>query len=521
MRASLPLSRSALAGIDDPGRLPEAQREAVRPTPTPGFTREVERPNVLLVTVDDLATIDMPYLPRVRRLMERGGVAFADALAPTPLCAPSRASLLSGQYAHNHGVRTVSGRDGGYSAFSHADTLATALQEAGYDTLFTGKFINRYGEDGTAHDVPEGWTDWRATVDPSTYRFFGPRMNVNGVVARSKGYTTDVMTAHAQEMIGADRGGRPWFAWVNYVAPHVGFPGGKDDPKRLFPGTPAGELKTTVPDPKDRGRYRRVPLPLFPSSFPEGDPAVPSYAPANANRFDALQKRALNIVYQRRIEAARGLDRAMAKLFRTLRRTGQLDRTLVVFHSDNGYAIGPHNMNGKRFHYDESLRVPLYMRGPGLPRGVVVPTAVTVPDLTATIFAATGVRPPRPLDGVDVLPWIGAPPQVRVVPIEAWIGRGEVRRARRVYRGVRIGTWTYVEYRRGGVELYDRGRDPYEMHNLADDPAYADVRATLSTLTARYRNSGGETAPHQLYAADRLAELAGTPPAAAAVSTGP
>ncbi|WGX95503.1 sulfatase [Nocardioides sp. L-11A] len=504
LRASLALSDWALTGLDDPATVPAPRRPALTPTPTPAFTRTVERPNVLLVTVDDLATIDMPYLPRVRRLMERGGVAFADALAPTPLCAPSRASLLSGQYAHNHGARTVSGLQGGYSAFSHHDTLATALQGAGYDTLFTGKFINGYGENGTAHEVPEGWTDWRATVDPSTYRFFGPRMNVNGVVGRSKGYTTDVMTAHAQEMISADRDGRPWFAWVNYVAPHVGFPGGKDDPKRLFPGTPAGELKTTVPAPKDRGRYRKVPLPLVPSSFPDGDPTVPAHAPANAHRFDALQKRALNIVYQRRIEAARGLDRAMAKLFRTLRRTGQLDRTLVVFHSDNGYAIGPHNMNGKRFHYDESLRVPLYMRGPGLPRGVVVPTAVTVPDLTATILAATGVTPPRPLDGVDVLPWIGAPPQVRVVPISAWMGRGEERRARRVYSGVRVGTWTYVEYRRGGAELYDRSRDPYEIQNLADDPAHAPVRAALASLNARYRASGGASAPNQLYAAEQL-----------------
>jgi arylsulfatase A-like enzyme len=506
LRSSVSVSAPALVGIDDPEKIPTAHRDALRPTPTPPFARPVQRPNVLVVTVDDLATIDMPYLPRVRRLMERGGVAFSDALAPTPLCAPSRASLISGQYAHNHGTLSITGPSGGYAAFSHQDTIATALQAAGYDTLFTGKYINGYGKNGTEHDVPPGWTDWRATVDPSTYNFFNPKMNLNGVVAKSKGYTTDVMTKHAQEMIGAERGDRPWFAWVNYVAPHVGGPAGPGDPKKLYPGTPAGRFETTVPDPKDRGYYRRVPLPLVPSSFPDGDPAVPPHAPANVRRFDALQKRALETVYQRRIEAARGLDRAMGRLFRTLRRTGQLDRTLIVFHSDNGYAIGPHNMNGKRFHYDESLRVPLYMRGPGLPRGVVVSTAVTVPDLAATIFAATGVEPPRPLDGVDVLPWIDAPAQVRVVPIAAWAAE----RARQQYRGVRVGPWTYVEYGRGGAELYERNHDPYEMHNLADLPAYAEVRSALSSLTERYRDCAGDTCPRDLYDATRLAEPIGS-----------
>ncbi len=485
----LPVSGPSVVGIDD-----------LEASPTPAYDFPVERPNVLVVTVDDLASVDMPYLPRVRRLMEKGGVAFSDALAPTPLCAPSRASLLSGQYAQNHGVLSITGPSGGYAAFTDQDTIATAHQAAGYDTLFTGKYINGYGKNGTEQDLPAGWTDWRATIDPSTYNFINPKMNCNGVIARAQGYTTDVMTAHAQEMISADRGGRPWFAWVNFVAPHTGGPAGPGDPKLLYRDTTAA-FETTVPHPRDRNYFRKVPLPLLPSSFPDGDALVPAHAPANAKRFDALQKRALDIVYQRRIEAARGLDRAMAKLIRTLRKTKQLDRTLIVFHSDNGYAIGPHNMNGKRFHYDESLRVPLYLRGPGLPQGVVVPTAVTIPDVVATIFAATGVEPPRPLDGVDLLPWISAPAQVRVVPIASWAAD----QARWQYRGVRLGPWTYVEYRRGGAELYNRDSDPYEVQNLADDPAYADVSATLSTLTERYRACAGATAPKDFYAAAPLA----------------
>ncbi len=504
--ATLAVSALAVVGLDDPAQLPALVRAGLEPTPTPAFSLPVERPNVLMVTVDDLAVADMAYLPRVRRLLQKRGVTFADAQAPTPICVPARGSLLTGQYAHNHGALTISGPNGGYSAFDDRDTIATALQGAGYDTLFTGKYLNGYGRNGTELDVPAGWTDWRATIDPSSYRFFRPRMNINSRLVRSKGYTTDVMTRQARRMIGKVRAGRPWFAWVNYVAPHVGGPAGEGDPKRVYAGTRAGRLKTTVPAREDRGRYRKVPLPLTPSSFPDGDTSVPDQAPANSKHYDALEKTALTTVYQRRIEAARSLDRAVDSLIRFLREKDQLDRTLVIFTSDNGFAIGPHNLNGKLYHYDESVRIPVYLRGPGLPRGVSVPTAVTNPDLAATILAATGVDPPRPLDGVDILPWIGAPAQVRVVPIEAWF----IRTTRQMYQGVRVGAWTYVAYRRGSEELYDRTRDPYEIHNLADDPAYADVRAALSSLTERYRDCRGDTCPHEMYAAARVADLVGT-----------
>lgn len=503
--ATLAVSALAIVGLDDPTRLPAPVRAELEPTPTPAFSIPVKRPNVLMVTVDDLAVADMPYLPRVRRLMQKGGVTFADALAPSPICVPARASLLTGQYAHNHGAVNISGPDGGYPAFAGQDTIATALQGAGYDTLFTGKYLNGYGRDGKL-DIPPGWTDWRATVDPSSYRFFSPRLDINSRLVRSKGYTTDVMTRQARRMIGNERDGRPWFAWVNYVAPHVGGPVGEGDPKRVYAGTRAGRLKTTVPAREDRGRYRKVSLPLAPSSFPDGDASVPAQAPANSRRFGARERTALTTVYQRRIEAARGLDRAMDSLFGFLRQNGQLDRTLVIFSSDNGYAIGPHNLNGKLMHYDESVRIPVYMRGPGLPRGVSVPTAITNPDLAATILAAAGVDSPRPLDGVDILPWIGAPAQVRVVPIEAW----GLRTRRQIYQGVRVGAWTYVAYRDGSAELYDRTRDPYEIHNLADDPAYADVRAGLSSLTERYRHCRGETCPHEMYPAARVADLVGS-----------
>jgi arylsulfatase A-like enzyme len=502
--ATLAVSALAVAGIDDPSRVPESERAALAPTPTPAIERPVRKPNILMVTVDDLAVADMPYLPHVRRLMETGGVAFADGLAPSPMCVPARASLLTGQYAHNHGAKTVRGPAGGYRAFGDQDrTVATALQDEGYATLFTGKYLNGYGKNKTARDVPPGWSDWRATPDPSTYRFFDQRLNINHQIVREEGYTTDVMTRQAEEMIDGVPSGKPWFAWVNYVAPHVGGPVDAEAPRKKYAGTPQGRFKSTVPDPKDVGHYQDVPLPISPNSFPDGDPDVPAYAPANVRQFSDADKRALDTVYQRRIEAARGLDRAVVKLFRLLERTDQLDRTLVIFTSDNGYAIGNHNLNGKLYHYDESVRIPIYLRGPGLPAGVTVPTAVTNPDLAATILTAAGAEPPRPLDGVDILPWVDAPAQVRVVPIEAY----QVAGTQRIYWGVRVGAWTYVRYRKGGQELYDRSRDRYEVHNLAGVKEYAPVRKALSSLAKRYRGCAGDTCPKDFYPADELAEL--------------
>ena len=418
--ATLAVSALAIVGLDDPTRLPAPVRAELEPTPTPAFSIPVKRPNVLMVTVDDLAVADMPYLPRVRRLMQKGGVTFADALAPTPICVPARASLLTGQYAHNHGALNISGPDGGYAAFDGPGHDRDRAPGRRLRHALHREVPERIRQERHELDMPPGWTDWRATIDPSSYRFFRPRMNINSRLVRSKGYTTDVMTRQARRMIGNERDGRPWFAWVNYVAPHVGGPVGEGDPKRVYAGTRAGRLKTTVPAREDRGRYRKVPLPLAPSSFPDGDASVPdpSAREQQALRRPGEDRADDGLPAPHRGGARPGSGGGLALPLPA--REGQLDRTLVIFTSDNGFAIGPHNLNGKLYHYDESVRIPVYMRGPGLPRGVSVPTAVTNPDLAATILAAAGVDSPRPLDGVDILPWIGAPAQVRVVPIEAW-----------------------------------------------------------------------------------------------------
>jgi arylsulfatase A-like enzyme len=480
----------ALGGLF--GQNMSGRRDAASNTP--------ERPNILLITTDDLAVGDLDYMPIVRRLLGQQGVTFEDGIAPTPLCAPARASLLTGQYAQNTGVHSIEGPYGGYAAFDNDHTLATALQEAGYQTLFTGKYLNGYGKDtSTRESFPPGWDQWRATVDPSTYRFFDQLFNIDGHLVREHGYTTDVVTQQAQTMIRAATRGprktrRPWFAWVNYVAPHVGGPAGDDDPTKMYAGT-ENAFKTTVPAPRDRGYYQDVPLPRTPNTFPSETSDVPGNSPKQ-KRFTSKQQQILTRVYQRRLEADRGLDRAVGRQITFLRRTHQLADTLVVFTSDNGFVVGSQNLYGKLWHYDDILAIPALMRGPGIPRGRTTRTPITNPDIAATILAAAHATPPEPLDGVDMLPWLDEPSQLRVVPIVGWkVEDG----SKRLYWGVRAGAWTYARLHGGGEELYDRAADPYEQHNLARQPRSQHTLELLRTLAKRFRDCAGDTCPKGFY----------------------
>ncbi|MEU6135964.1 sulfatase [Nocardioides sp. NPDC047086] len=493
-----------------PTQQPSGEHVSEQPsTATPAFEMPVEKPNLLMITVDDLSSLDMDYLPSVQRLVGESGVTFTDAVAPTPICVPARASLLSGQYAHNHGAHTIHGPEGGYPSFDDSETLATSLQEAGYSTVFTGKYLNEYGEAGTERDLPPGWDEWRATVDPSTYNYLGAKFNVNGRLVKPKGYSTTVITQQAKAALKdarkkAGAGEKPWFQWVNYVAPHIGGPTEKGDPKQRFPGT-KGAIGVPVPDEQDRDKYADEPIPRQPNLFPEARKNFPKGSPSRKNPSQ-IEKDAYRLSYQRRIESARSLDRNIASLLGGLKKSGDLARTLVVFTSDNGFSTGYHNFNGKLWYYEESLRIPVLMSGPGVPKGREVGTTLTNPDIATTLLAAAGAEDPHEPDGIDILPWLRAPEQTRVVPIEAWPTADGTSR---LWSGVRVGRWTYVELTTGEVELYDRTNDPYEMKNLADDPGHAATVSRLADLTEKYRDCAGDDCPKKMYAANGPLDLAG------------
>ncbi|MBO0843378.1 MAG: sulfatase, partial [Nocardioides sp.] len=437
-------------------------------TPQPAWKPYATKPNILMITADDMAEGDLQYMPHVRQLLEAQGTNLTAAIAPTPICVPARASLVTGQYAVNNNARTISGPHGGYAALDESNTVPIAMQKAGYDTLFTGKYLNGYGEHGTSKDVPPGWTDWRATTDPSTYNFMNPRINHNGTLTKYHRYSTYVMRDQVNAMLqDPKRKQQPWFMWANYVAPHHGAPIENDDPMRVFKDDKHARIGTTVPAPEDKGKYAAVPLPSLPYMF-----RTPVDAPQNSpsqHHFDTETREALRIAYDQRLESLQAVDRAVESHVELLQRTGQLDNTIIIFASDNGYTTGGHNINGKLMFYQEMQQIPVIIRGPGIPVNKTVATTVTNPDIATTIMAAGGAKPLRRQDGVNILPWLSLPTQYRPIPIAGWqVGNGD----KQIYHGIRYGDWTYIRLANGTEELYNRATDPYQIRSLQLLPAY-------------------------------------------------
>ena len=454
------------------------------------------RPNVLMITADDAAPGDLRFMPHTRELIAQKGVTFTDAVAPTPICVPARASLLTGQYTHNHKAYTIEGKGGGFTSFDSRNALPTWLRRAGYDTLFIGKYLNGYGDagTGTARHVEPGWSQWRATVGGSTYNFMHPTVNINGRLRSYDQYNSSLFADQTVDLLRSPRRKqKPWFMWVNYVAPHHGGPLDADDPQLRYPGNPRSWVKTTKPAPRDVNRFRDLSLPQTPNMF-----RSVRHGWSNGAPMSSLKRRNVREAYQQRIEALQSVDRGVARSVKALRRTGQLRNTVVMFTSDNGYLVGQHNRVGKLISYNDSQRIPVVMSGPGVPRGKRVRTAITNPDIAVTIAALARARPGRRVDGIDVMPLLRLGYRERVIPTEAYPVHGGTRP---IYTGIREGTWTYTRLRQSGPlreELYNRATDPWELHNLAGNPTYADQLLRFRALDTQYRHCAGATCPKTL-----------------------
>lgn len=442
-----------------------------------------DRPNVLMITTDDMSADELRRMPHVQRLLVDRGATFSSAVAPTPLCVPARASLLTGQYAHNHGARGTSGPKGGVAALHDRRTLPVWLQRAGYDTLFAGKYLNGYGYTKTRghgpRSVPPGWDEWHATVGVSTYDYTRPRVNHNGRVTAHRRYTTTLFGDLTTRLLTRpERTAKPWFMWTNFVAPHSGGPRDTADPRGL--------TRTPSPARQDRRSFRGAKVPAKPSLF----------TAARGSRLPTAKdsprwRSAMHELHRQRLQALQSVDRGVGKVVAGLRRTGQLDRTVIVFSSDNGYSKGYHRKDGKVLPWDEILRVPLVIAGPGVPHRTVR-TTVTNPDLATTIATLAGARPTVAQDGVDVWPLLRSRQRDRVVPIAAWrLADGR----QRIYRGVRTDRWTYVRLAGGREELYDRRLDRFETENVAGTGRYAAALRQLRRLDQRYAACRGTACP--------------------------
>jgi N-acetylglucosamine-6-sulfatase len=456
---------------------------------------EPKPPNMVLILTDDLALEDvnadtLKHMPNLRALMEKG-TTFDNAFVTNSLCCPSRATILRGQYTHNHHILHNQPPLGGAKRFrlsgGDRSTVATWLKENGYQTAFFGKYLNGY----SGVYVPPGWEEWHGLSG----NFLSNDLNENGHIVKyetDRYHLDDVLSEKATDYIrrtaGADppffTANRSFLMWIGTKAPHQ-------------PATPAS---------RDKNAYPHLSLP-HPPSFDEKDVSdKPTWIRDNPP-LSLEQKKYMEELYRKRLQSMLAVDDMIGELVGALRRSGELDNTYIVFTSDNGFHLGEHRLGaGKWTPYEEDIRIPLIVRGPGVPEGKTLPHMVLNNDLAPTFADLAGAEPPSFVDGRSLVPLLTEDPtplkdwrqrfviesvaERGSVPHPSYLDESEVtplltgdplpsnwRRTsaaraqvgeewgRPWLKALRTKNYLYVEYKTGEHELYDLREDPHELHN--------------------------------------------------------
>jgi arylsulfatase A-like enzyme len=483
------------------------------------------RPNIVVIMTDDARNDDLRFMPNVRRLIGDQGVRFTNTFSPQPLCCPARASFLTGEYSHNHHVWSHVAPFG-FRALDDSQTVPVWLHDVGYDTVFLGKYLNGYGEqtrkngEPSLRYVPPGWTDWRGSVDGGvaaspqldggTYRYFDTTLNDNGVLEPHQGeYQTDLFSRISQQVFRdhADSPD-PFFYWASFVAPHAGSPVESDDPRPVHRSD--GSLQRFVNPARPRSVWGRFDAQVQHAPGYHGEPDVSGkpFFIRNNPPLTAAEQVAVREDARQRAEALSLVDDHVATLMRVLRETGELDNTYVVFTSDNGYFLGEHRMRqGKILPYEPSLRVPLLIRGPGIPAGQVRTDPFTMIDFAPTFLQIAGAQPERQVDGVSLLDvaqhgdrgWRRGiltetgPRMVGgdIAESDNFLVKKNGPSPLRFSQGVRTGRYLYVEHASRERELYDLRSDPRELVNLVARRSEHRVVAALAHELDVLRNCKG------------------------------
>jgi N-acetylglucosamine-6-sulfatase len=501
---------------------------AATPAPSVGATTQ-ERPNVLVIMTDDqtVSQFTPRLMPKTFAALSHGATTFTRSFVSSPMCCPSRAGLLTGQYPHNTGVLD---NTPGYGALIDKDrTLFTWLRAAGYRTGHIGRFLLNYTKFSTAPADPNGpplpappnppgVDDWFGYADYSTHYFSAP-FSDNGVPASSAPfkhrYITRAIDAQSREFISqAAPSEQPFFLWVGEVAPHST----NDAPHGECASGAAGA------EPGTYKRWSDEPLPESPSFNERSINDKPDWISFH-HPLKRPARAALTKGWRCALASLTSVDRGVGSILGQLRELGELANTAVFFTSDNGLLYGEHRVVlEKLYPYDEALRVPLmarvppaYLGGATAPRSVKQPVANI--DLTATILALAGAQPCdeqgrcRTLDGRSLLPLLGAPgiPWPRQRGILSQVGNrlcGTIPEPgnglRNYYDALRTRSQLYVEHNRVNAttgacdrpeyELYDLTKDPYELRNIAVNPAThtpSPVQASLADRLHRLARCSG------------------------------
>ncbi|MGQ0639239.1 MAG: sulfatase-like hydrolase/transferase [Gemmatimonadaceae bacterium] len=485
MRRNLAVCLSLAAfTIQASGCSGDASRAAARP------------PNVVFILVDDLRWDDIgvaghPFAetPAIDQLA-REGARFLNAFATTPLCSPSRAAILTGQYVHTNGIIDNTARD---SASHRLRTFAIPLASAGYETGFFGKW--HMGNDDTRRP---GWTHWVAMKGQG--EAINPKLNVDGERIEAPGYVSDVLTDYALRFMKRSEG-KPFLVFLAHKALHPNVAQRDDGSVAPLQGQGAG----FIPADRHRGRYAQATVPRRPNATSpvRHKPALerrvaglPPVSPATGTPDKDVRAR---------LEMLLGVDESLQKIRAALVEMGELDNTIVILTSDHGYFYGEHGLNeGRRLAYEETARIPLIIRYPRAVRAGQTPAQlVQVIDLAPTIVALAGVADTFPRQGTSLVPLLdgSATTWRRSLLLEYYSDHVFPRMLNMGYQAVRTEQHKYIDYLElpGMDELYDLAADPYEMDNLMGTPAGNRLLPTLQAELQRLQRESSYCADFMGY----------------------
>jgi arylsulfatase A-like enzyme len=412
------------------------------------------KPNIILILTDD-QTFDsvskMPYLSS-----RSDWIKFTNAYLETSLCCPSRATLLTGQYDTHTGVLHIYDENNG-EQLDESQTLAVWLKAAGYKTALLGKYLNQYPWD-RGNYIPPGWDKWFAfsRILGPTRHYFEYTINDNGKTkkfgSKSEDYSTDVLATQAVRFIRDVK--QPFFLYLSVYAPHKPF----------------------LAAPRDKGAYKDAHVNLDPNFNEDNVSDKPEFIQA-LPKLDVSQQKA-NTRHQ--WEALLAVDDAIKSIVKELEDKKILEKTVIIFMTDNGYAHGEHRWVGKRCPYDVCMRTPLLVYYPGKGGGKIE-NLVGNFDIAPTIVELAGAKAGIGQDGVSLVPLIeGKATSWRDAILGHWGGGGFVSPSNPPnFWSVRTSNYRYTEYDTGEKELYDYSVDPYELNNKINQSSYAAVQSSL------------------------------------------
>jgi arylsulfatase A-like enzyme len=424
-----------------------------------------DRPNIVFVLTDDLSKNLIRYMPNVRALKRRG-MTFTNYTVSNSLCCPSRASIFTGELPHNTGVKTNTAPSGGYAAFqAHGDdtkTFAVMAHKAGYRTGFFGKYFNGYSPRLEPQNPP-GWDRWGA-VNGRGYSGYHYRMSLDGKLrtygGKPRAYMTTVLDNLGNQFISSSLLNHQKFLLeVSTFAPH-------------FPGIPA-------PQDEERFPHIRAPRSLKWNTLPTNAP--PWLATRPGLTKDQIAR--CNKSFRSRVLSVQAVDRMVGHLEDTLAQWGELNNTIFVFSSDNGFHIGDYALTpGKLLAFDTDVNVPLIVAGPGIAHGSVNNDLVQNIDLAPTFARLTGAHfSQASVDGHSFEPLLNGknvPWRTLAVVEHTWPGHNDSDPDEQgipagnppSYTAIRATDYTYVRYQHYASadtqEYYDRENDPQELDNI-------------------------------------------------------